>query len=117
MQYILIINVKMPTIVGILTFISWMNTKICEFKSKEKPSFFSSLAFIRIRLVKQEILDENSKTALSSMGKNAYLYPKNKCLCLSHFILILNSWLLIQSVDNLQTACPKTRTDKTSGLR
>ena len=51
--------------------------------------------------MKQELLKENSKTALSSTGENAYLYPKNKCLCLSHFILILNSLLLIRSADNL----------------
>ena len=51
--------------------------------------------------MKQELLKENSKTALSSTGDNAYLYPKNKCLCLSHFILILNSLLLIRSADNL----------------
>ena len=35
MEFILIINVKMPTIVGILTFISRISTKDQSFKARE----------------------------------------------------------------------------------
>ena len=34
MQFILLINVKMPTFVGILTFISWINTASESFKAR-----------------------------------------------------------------------------------
>ena len=42
MQFILIINVKMPTIVGILTFISMINTTFDRFKAR---NFFISCYF------------------------------------------------------------------------
>ena len=44
-KFILLINVKMPTLVGILTFISRMNTE-SEFQSKILFQFFSILPFM-----------------------------------------------------------------------
>ena len=45
MKFIMLIKVKMPTIVGILTFISMINTAAEEFESK-KQSIFSILFFM-----------------------------------------------------------------------
>ena len=39
-KFILLINVKMPTIVGILTFISRMNTTYDSHKARKKSLFF-----------------------------------------------------------------------------
>ena len=44
MKFIMLINVKMPTIVGILTFMSMVNT-ISEFESK-KSLYFSALLLL-----------------------------------------------------------------------
>ena len=56
MQFIIIINVKMPTLVGILTFISMINTLSEIFKAKKNSIVFSILVFMsslifRLRLV------------------------------------------------------------------
>ena len=45
MKFILLINVKMPTIVGILTFISRINTTSESLKAR-KSAFFSILVFM-----------------------------------------------------------------------
>ena len=52
MTFNMLINVKMPTIVGILTFISMINTvyehdkySLCEFESKKSLYFFLHFSF------------------------------------------------------------------------
>ena len=45
MEFILLINVKMPTTVGILTFVSRINDWLSQFKS-EIPYFLSNLMFM-----------------------------------------------------------------------
>ena len=45
MKFILLINVKMPTIVGILTFISRINTTSECFKQRKKMLFFNYFYF------------------------------------------------------------------------
>ena len=44
-KFILLINVKMPTIVGILTFISMINTTMRDF-NQDTSSFVGSLVFM-----------------------------------------------------------------------
>ena len=39
MKFFLLINVKMPTIVGILTFMSGKNSILCLFEPFKKPNF------------------------------------------------------------------------------
>ena len=47
MKFFLLINIKMPTIVGILTFISMINTSSESLKAKKIFCFFSILVFMR----------------------------------------------------------------------
>ena len=46
MKVITLINVKMPTIVGILTFISMINTTYMSLKAKRKPFPFKHFSFM-----------------------------------------------------------------------
>ena len=45
MKFIVLINVKMPTIVGILTFISMINQRLRDLK-QETTSFVDILVFV-----------------------------------------------------------------------
>ena len=45
-KFILLINVKMPMIVGILTFVSRINTSYVSLKARNSYLFFSSLVFM-----------------------------------------------------------------------
>ena len=55
MKFIILINVKMPTIVGILTFISMINTTIWEFESRKGlPPFLMSSLNLKLTWVEHE---------------------------------------------------------------
>ena len=46
MKFIMLIDIKMPTIVGILRCISMINTTFCEFKTKKGLYFLIILVFM-----------------------------------------------------------------------
>ena len=48
MKFILLINVKMPTIVGILTFMTNINATSYSIKTRKESLFFSTLVFMSI---------------------------------------------------------------------
>ena len=61
MKFILLINVKMPTIVGILTVISMINTS-----ERLKANFFSFVSILVFRAVEISCSIEHEKSFIAS---------------------------------------------------
>ena len=50
MKFFLLINVKMPTIVGIITFMSWKNS-ILDLSEPKKAKFFDNFIVMSIKIL------------------------------------------------------------------